>query len=536
MEEFQSSTSSTAEDYNPTNPFESSRNLNVPQDDEEEQPPPLLLTAPPSAMPPGTPPPSPTTTNVNASQNNGTSSAGGDDGIGTSDDASNAHTPPHKLPQFSPPPPPPPPVGLMSPSSSSLPPPPLLTIPSLSTMIPNTNTPMGYTTSQRQLLLKPPLHPSAGQEEEEETSPTTLLLESAPTTASNKDETTTTTKKKSKKKKKKKRKNKTYGEQYNAQPTRVQLPPPNNTSTTSTHGNGNGISYYNDSEEGVDPPSILNFCRPKKKQEMTTHGDRIPNHNEPPISTYTSKTIDGNIIHINTNTGSMLQGGPNTGFLNSSNGEGTTLPELMMKMRLLNLLHVAVTLFFLGFNILSKVFFLQADKIVLGAYLFFFTILLLSFEIVRGSPQVDTKLISSETNAIVKVVWGTVLQNPISRKVRYFLQSNFGILYSCKGRGLYLAFMGGVAIGQGWPMICLGISYIVFGIWTVTLGWRYPLLEDALVMDELEEEFGGKVKTLFDSGRSAVTWSSIHTGTGSGSYNGTGSTVGEEQSLLGSLR
>lgn len=516
-------------------------------------------------MPPGTPPSSPPTTTrkVNASHqsmNNGIT-------VPADDDTSNAHTPPHKLPQFSPPPPPPTAIvgGMSSPPLP--PPPPLLTMPSLSSM-----TPMGYTASQRQLL-KPPLFPSSVETE------TIQLLESAPTTTApastnnnnhKTDETTNMMKKKSKKKKKKKkRKNtKTYGEQYNAQPTRVQLPPPppplsssnNATNTSRTKGNGNGISssYYNDTEEeGVDPPSILNFCRPKKKQGTTninstnSNGSRssspiIPHHHhhhhhpttDPPISTYTSKTIDGNIIHINTNTGSMLQGGPNTGFLNSSNGEGTTLPQLMMKMRLLTLIHVAITLFVLGFNVLSKVVFLQADKIVLSAYLFFFTILLLAFEIVRGSPKVDTKLLSSETSAIVKVVWGTVVQNPISRKVRYMLQSNFGILYSCKGRGVYLVFMGTVAIGQGWPMVFLGISYIVFGIWTVTLGWRYPLLEDALVMDELEEEFGTKVQTLFDSGRSAVTWSSIHTtGTGSGgSYHGTSSTVGEEQSLLRSLR
>ena len=89
--------------------------------------------------------------------------------------------------------------------------------------------------------------------------------------------------------------------------------------------------------------------------------------------------------------------------------------------------------------------------------------------------------------------------------------------------------MGGVAIGQGWPMYCLGISYICLGLWTITLGWRYPLLEEALVMEELEEEFGVKIPTVFDSNRSAVTWSSLN----SGSYHGS---VGEVQSLLSEAR
>jgi len=484
MEEFKS----TAEGFNPSNPFEDdNHNSNNDQDVvftkqssyDDTGTETLLLTAPPPAMPAAPPPPSPTKEGNRMAKDD-------------FDDASNAHTPPRKLPLFSPPPPPPVVVG-MSPPNLSVP---SLTIP--------TNTPMGYIDPN----VKLPLHPTVHDSE------TVLLLESG--TASPMEPPTDATangqsKKKKKKKSKKKKKPKSYSQQYNAQPTLVELPP----------------------DDGVDPPSLINFCKPKKPKIVPQQPATTINGHPAPISTYTSKTIDGNVIHINTNTGSLLQGGPNTGLLNSSNGEGTTLPELLLKMRLLNLLHIFATWFVLGFNVVSKVIFLEADKIVLAGYLLFFTILLFGFEVLRGSPKVDTKLVSAQTSAIVKTVWGTALQNPLSRRMRYFLQSNFGLLYSCSGRGVYLAIMGSIAIGQGWPMVCLGVSYILLGIWTVSLGWRYPLLEEALVMEELEREFGEVVETS-NSWRGEVTWSSIHSSGGRGTYPG--SMMGEAQNLLGSVR
>ena len=68
---------------------------------------------------------------------------------------------------------------------------------------------------------------------------------------------------------------------------------------------------------------------------------------------------------------------------------------------------------------------------------------------------------SEAINKTFETVWEVVIEQRFARRIRYFLQSNFGILYSCTGRVIYLCFVGGLALGEGlifygnyWDFIC----------------------------------------------------------------------------------
>jgi hypothetical protein len=109
-----------------------------------------------------------------------------------------------------------------------------------------------------------------------------------------------------------------------------------------------------------------------------------------------------------------------------------------------------------------------------------------------------------------ELAWTIVLEKKWARRTRYFLQNNFGILYSCVGRGLYLCFVGSVAVGQNFLLIQVcGLGFVLMGLWTITLSFRFPSLENAMVMN-LEDEFGKKSDNVsVGGGSSVITWSSI---------------------------
>jgi hypothetical protein len=80
-----------------------------------------------------------------------------------------------------------------------------------------------------------------------------------------------------------------------------------------------------------------------------------------------------------------------------------------------------------------------------------------------------------------------------------------------------------VAIGQKFLLIeILGAGFVLFGLWTISLRFRYPALEKAMIMD-LENEFG-ECDDISLAGESAVTWSSFHSSIRSNS--------GEKRNLL----
>lgn len=291
--------------------------------------------------------------------------------------------------------------------------------------------------------------------------------------------------------------------------------------------NGHNIVHY-ESEEGENRASLFSFCKPNDAAVGKATGS-IPawNKNGPTIANLPTPKIGGR----------RRMRGINTGVANSAAGEGTTVPQLLSTMRFFTFLLSALTIAFEVWAMFFNVVFLQADKVVLGAYLLFFVGLLLLYEFVRGSPVPESNInislegivrkgsINLNAAQVAELVWTLVLEKRWARHLRYFLQNNFGILYSCIGKGTFLCFVGSVAIGQKFILIeILGIGFVVFGMWTISLRFRYPSLEKAMVMD-LESEFGEEDDSSV-AGASAVSWSSIHSSIRSTSNKG------ERRSLL----
>jgi len=248
---------------------------------------------------------------------------------------------------------------------------------------------------------------------------------------------------------------------------------------------------------------------------------------------------DQNIVHYNADNGeetsylttiaqSFHRRKVNTGELNSAAGEGTTVPQILSRIRLMTYVLSGLTISFEAYAMFFNILLLQADKFVLGFYLLFFVALLLLFEIVRGDPVPAANMFYNRNGAnpfgnvnvnvnvninnaaeVADIVWKMVLEKRWARQIRYFLQNNVGILYSCTGRGVYLCFVGSVALGQGFFLIeILGAGFMLMGLWTIFLSFRFPALEKALIMD-LEGEFGERDDEVSVNSGSAVTWSSV---------------------------
>eukprot|EP00978_Attheya_sp_CCMP212_P035372 scaffold153640_cov52-Attheya_sp.AAC.2 len=134
---------------------------------------------------------------------------------------------------------------------------------------------------------------------------------------------------------------------------------------------------------------------------------------------------------------------PNRGISNSSLGAGTALPELIWRIRVLNLASCTLALlleipsFILG-NLLNPA------KMVLGGYLIFFSGLLCCFE----------------------------LHTPVLSQM---IKDNFGVLYNPIGRAIFLFLMGGLSIGQGGLLHWLvGLLLLGNGGYTGYVTMRYP--------------------------------------------------------------
>lgn len=279
---------------------------------------------------------------------------------------------------------------------------------------------------------------------------------------------------------------------------------------------GHNIVHY-ESEEGENRASLISFCKPNDAAAGKATGTVTAwNKNGPTMANLPTPKIGAR----------RRMRGINTGVANSAAGEGTTVPQLLSKMRFFTFLLSALTIAFEAWVIFFHVVTLQAGKVVLGAYLLFFVGLLLLYEFVRGSPVpeapnthislegiVRKRGISLNAAQVAELVWTLVLEKRWARRMRYFLQNNFGILYSCIGKGSYLCFVGTVAIGQKFIVIeILGLGFVFFGMWTISLRFRYPSLEKAMVMD-LESEFGEEEDDASVAGASAVSWSSMRSST-----------------------
>ena len=305
---------------------------------------------------------------------------------------------------------------------------------------------------------------------------------------------------------------------------------------------GHSIVHY-ESEDGDNAASLFSFCNPKRDGTESGTGSGTGTRSSVAWNNHKQGETIANIPATpklgNMNLKRRMRG-INTGVANSAAGEGTTVPQLLATMRFFTFLLSALTIAFEVWAMFFNVILLKGDKVVLGVYLLFFIGLLLLYEFVRGNPvpasngiarnialQVHVPFIGNGSinlnpAQVAELVWTVVLEKRWARQVRYFLQSNFGILYSCAGKGIFLCFVGSVAIGQKFLLIeILGAGFVLFGLWTISLRVRYPALEKAMIMD-LEQEFGDC--DLSSTGESAVTWSSIH--------SSIRSTSGEKRSLL----
>lgn len=241
---------------------------------------------------------------------------------------------------------------------------------------------------------------------------------------------------------------------------------------------------------------------------------------------------------------------PNTGQLNSAYGEGTTVPQLLFKIRFVTFMHVIAVFFFEGFSIIGHIVTFNATRIVISCFLLFFVGLLCSFELLRGTPTVAVRdkwsnlrssrignllggggsnsnvneepewakmnhvdegiaAASEAVNAAVETVWEITIEQKFARRIRFFLQDNFGVLFSCTGRGLYCIFVGGLALGEGFIFMELtGLCFVLMGIWIISLGIKYPSLNKVFVMDSLEDEFGEnhKSKNSWHVDDTPITW------------------------------
>jgi hypothetical protein len=298
-----------------------------------------------------------------------------------------------------------------------------------------------------------------------------------------------TTKKKKKSKTKKKQKNpkaksNVYEKQYKS-------------STTTNNHISIPINYSNDGKDVTSNTSWFQFWGRKQN----SYHQPIPYENDRIFAKFTRS------------------GKPkiNIGELNSALGEGTTVPQLLTRMRYITFFLAICTIIMESWAFLFHVILLETDKVVMGFYLMFFVGLLVCYEIVRGQPRpgsfVDgnwTDLVVFQEFDITELVWKTVLESKVARQIRYFLQENFGILYSCWGRGLYLLFVGGICFGQGilWMGKLVGGMFFMFGIWTISLKYHNPLFEKALIMD-LDHEFKADATyPKYDRDR-IVTWTSL---------------------------
>lgn len=226
----------------------------------------------------------------------------------------------------------------------------------------------------------------------------------------------------------------------------------------------------------------------------------------------------------------------NIGELNSAHGEGTTVPQLLTRVRYMTFFLALCTTIMESWAFLFQLVSLKTDKIIMGFYLMFFVGLLVCYEIVRGQPRPGSFVDGNWTDLgvfqeldIAELAWKTVLQSKLAKRIRYFLQENFGILYSCWGRGIYLCFVGGIALGQGilWMGKLVGSMFFMFGIWTISLKYRNPLFEKALIMD-LDHEFKNQDRYQKYEGDGIVTWTSLR--------SRINNNVGERQRLIKGVR
>lgn len=326
----------------------------------------------------------------------------------------------------------------------------------------------------------------------------------------------------------------------------------NNASDTKPRGSygqqyNTRANYDVDENDHCDRPAprIVNYPIPKQNQASKNKLANVfsslfstNNHNtddgEAPSKAKKTTTTEYECEYgFNSEDPSLIRDGtydsthnPNTGELNSALGEGTTIPEVLDRTRILHVLHI-LAVFILEWNsFFWHVISLQIERVLLAVGLVFLAVLLGCFEAVRGEPTLARSHIARHSNirfgtpvssgltanglAAGAVVYELVLSGRRER-IRNFLHKYVGILYSCIGRGIYLCVMGGLSWAHNTLLMeILGVSFGILGVWTITLHCRYPgLVKIYKEQKSMKRNVSVGVDDDSSVGGSIIAWSSV---------------------------
>jgi len=100
----------------------------------------------------------------------------------------------------------------------------------------------------------------------------------------------------------------------------------------------------------------------------------------------------------------------------------------------------------------------KSGKFFVGSYMFFFAVLLFTFEAISLIPE-----------------------SPIRQQIDHLFKRNFGFMYNCMGKSFFIIFIAFLSFGLGDPVtltLLTGISLAAFGAGELALYLKYPELFD----------------------------------------------------------
>lgn len=98
----------------------------------------------------------------------------------------------------------------------------------------------------------------------------------------------------------------------------------------------------------------------------------------------------------------------------------------------------------------------KSGKFFVGSYMFFFALLLFTFEGISLIPE-----------------------TPFKQQIDHLFKRNFGFMYNCMGKSFFIIFIAFLSFGLGDPMgltLFTGISLAAFGAGELALYLKYPEL------------------------------------------------------------
>jgi len=327
----------------------------------------------------------------------------------------------------------------------------------------------------------------------------------------------------------------------------------------SSTGNANDRSTTTSYSDDAGAPRIVNYPSPKKSSLFSSFlpGNKSNDHDAandviPPASKakYSSTTTTTTTDHGTDDDSSILPGSwipslrPNIGQLNSAGGEGTTTPQLLLRIRILHVVHILLIYFIVGNSLFLQSLSLQIERIGLEVALVVLATLLGCFEVTRGTPtltnnyhHIDNNISNSNSGnsnnnrnrfgtttsnlldnskaAGEAMMYRVIVNGPRRQRIRQFLRKYVCVLYYCIGRGSYLCVMSGLAwVSDTLLMRLLSVSLGLLGLWTILLRYFYPGLdrvcgEEWDFASETDAEYGDVDSSILTSLGSVVTWSSV---------------------------